>query len=216
MATLDDGLNAGLMVDVIPAAAVTFNDASLPVKERNAAWKEYEKSACKGKGFFYRLNWKMTHKPMELICKCDLRGVMHGLVGGTVFFAYTVITSHAGSQVAFALAVLNWCCLGLETNLLRLFLFYRQNNTTMTLLFLAQVLNALVAIASVIVVCLLDVGEATSGSFGQANVAVYIIMNALNILGNCVGAVAFNALRKRVYALSSAESGGEDNTTVQP
>ena len=122
MATLDDGLNAGLMVDVIPAAAATFNDASLPVKERNAAWKEYEKSACKGKGFFYRLNWKMTHKPMELICKCDLRGVMHGLVGGTVFFAYTVITSHAGSQVAFALAVLNWCCLGLETNLLRLFL----------------------------------------------------------------------------------------------
>jgi hypothetical protein len=183
------------------------DDTSLTIKQRNVAWTVYEKASSQGKGFVERLNWKMQNKPMELICKCDLRKVMHGLVGGTILFAYTVITSHGGSSVAFALALTNWCCLGLETNLLRVFLFIKQSKFTMDLLFFSQVLNALVAIASVIVVCALDISETTSGltSFREANIAIYIVMNLLNILGNVIGSVAFNGLRKRVYALSLYE-----------
>jgi len=193
------------------------DDTSLTIKQRNVAWTAYEKATCQGKGFFERLSWKMANKPMELICKCDLRNVMHGLVGGTILFAYTVITSHSGTSVAFALALTNWCCLGLETNLLRVFLFIKQSKLTMDLLFFSQVLNALVAIASVIVVCVLDISETTSGvtSFTEANIAIYIAMNLLNIVGNVIGSVAFNALRKRVYALSLSEELNVDVIPIQ-
>lgn len=193
------------------------DDTSLTIKQRNVAWTAYEKATCKGKGFFERLSWKMANKPMELICKCDLRNVMHGLVGGTILFAYTVITSHSGTSVAFALALTNWCCLGLETNLLRVFLFIKQSKLTMDLLYFSQVLNALVAIASVIVVCVLDISETTSGvtSFTEANIAIYIAMNLLNIVGNVIGMVAFNCLRKRVYALSLSEELNVDVIPIQ-
>jgi hypothetical protein len=183
----------------LPSPPAKYNDITLPIADRNKDWMRYEKEQT-DKGFFKKLDWKMKNKPLDLLCKCDLKKIMYSLAVGCMFYTYTVVFSHVQSHVAFVLAILNWTCLGLQTNLLRLFLYYKQTSLIMNFLFLSQLINALVAILGVIVVCLLDISETTSGSFGKANLAIYILMNTLNIIGNVVGTIAFDSLRQRLYA----------------
>ena len=162
-------------------------------------YKAQEVAATQGKDKRQAFMYHIDKTPWPIL-KNEIGKMLKITVVFCAMQMYNVIVQSQPNKVAFALAILNWTCLGLNVNSLRLMYLYQINVTTVAITAVVFIICFFASIASTIIgaVAAHAIDEDGYTSSYSVNIVIYIIINVFTIVGNLGGALYFRRVRLRL------------------